>query len=125
VKTSSEPLAVDVEDDTQKDEMNVGTPSTSTIDKDDMAASGNRPSKRAKKDDNGHYARSPNLRRALGKMLDGQGSRPALPCRKLKSNMRRASHASQITKMQDALTLRRVSPWLHTGAPGSQMRDEL
>ncbi|PUZ44784.1 hypothetical protein GQ55_8G151300 [Panicum hallii var. hallii] len=52
VKTSSEPLAVDVEDDTQKDEMN-GTPSSSTIDKDDMAASGNRPSKRAKKDDNG------------------------------------------------------------------------
>jgi hypothetical protein len=53
VKTSSEPLAVDVEEDTQKDEMNVGTPSSATIDKDDMAASGNRPSKRAKKDDNG------------------------------------------------------------------------
>jgi hypothetical protein len=33
--------------------MNVGTPSSATIDKDDMAASGNRPSKRAKKDDNG------------------------------------------------------------------------
>jgi hypothetical protein len=53
VKTSSEPLAVDVEEDTQKDEMNLRTPSSATIDKDDTAASGNRPSKRAKKDDNG------------------------------------------------------------------------
>jgi hypothetical protein len=53
VKTSSEPLAVDVEEDTQKDEMNVGISSSATIDKDDTAASGNRPSKRAKKDDNG------------------------------------------------------------------------
>jgi hypothetical protein len=40
------------------------------------------------------YARSPNLRRALRKMLDEQGSRPALPRRRLKSNLRRASHAS-------------------------------
>jgi hypothetical protein len=29
-----------------------------------------------------HYARSPNLRRALGKMLDAQVSRPALPRRR-------------------------------------------
>jgi hypothetical protein len=74
---------------------------------------------------NHHYARSPNLRRALDKMLDAQGSRPALPRHRLKSNLRRASHASQITKMQDAPQLRRVSPWLHTGFPGSQMQDEL
>jgi hypothetical protein len=72
-----------------------------------------------------HYARSPNLRRTLGKMLDEQGSRPALPRRRLKSNLGRASHASQITKMQDAPHLRRVSPWLHTGFPRSQMRDAL
>jgi hypothetical protein len=72
-----------------------------------------------------HYARSPNLRRALGKMLDAQGSRPALPRRRLKSNLRRASHASQITKTQDAPHLRRVSTWLHTGFSGSQMQDAL
>jgi hypothetical protein len=58
-------------------------------------------------------------------MLDAQGSRPALPRHRLKSNMRRASHASQITKMQDAPLLRRVSPWLHTDASGCQMRDAL
>jgi hypothetical protein len=58
-------------------------------------------------------------------MLDAQGSRPALPRRRLKSNLRRASHASQITKMQDEPQLRRVSPCRHTGFPGSQMRDAL
>jgi hypothetical protein len=80
---------------------------------------------KAKNSDWLNYARSSNLRRALGKMLDAQGSRPPLPRRRLKSNLRRASHASQITKMQDAPYLRRVSPWLHTGFPGSQMRDAL
>ena len=48
MKTSGEPLAVDVEE----DEMNVGTPSSTSIDKEDTAGSGNRPSKRAKKDEN-------------------------------------------------------------------------
>jgi hypothetical protein len=77
------------------------------------------------REDQRHCARSPNLSYALGKMLDAQGSRPALPRHRLKSNMRRASHASQITKMQDAPLLRRVSPWLHTDASGCQMRDAL
>jgi hypothetical protein len=39
VKTSSEPLAIDVEE----NEMNVGTPSSTSIDKEDTTGSGNRP----------------------------------------------------------------------------------
>lgn len=53
MKTSRDPLAVDVDvDETpQKEPENVGTPSSTTQEKDDTAGSAHRPSKRVKKDD--------------------------------------------------------------------------
>jgi hypothetical protein len=50
---SSEPLGVDADEEANKEEMNVGTTSNGTLAQEDTAASGNRPSKRTKRDDNG------------------------------------------------------------------------
>jgi hypothetical protein len=50
---SSEPFGVDADEEANKEEMNVGTTSNGTLAQEDTAASGNRPSKRTKRDDNG------------------------------------------------------------------------